>query len=125
MGRQSLITQKKKRGPPATGKGELLGVRMQPPQLAALDAWIVAQADAPSRPEAIRRLVEKALRPTDIRPVSAKAQEKAADLASKEIDKLKARDVDGEEHHQRKRHLIKGPKEFRELRSRRGNKPIE
>jgi hypothetical protein len=35
------------------------------------------------------------------------------------MDKLKAHDVGGEEHHQRKRRLIKGPKEFRELRGRR------
>jgi hypothetical protein len=51
--------------------------------------------------------------------VSVKARERAADLASKEIDKLKAHDIGGEEHHQRKRHLIKGPKKFRELRGRR------
>jgi hypothetical protein len=35
------------------------------------------------------------------------------------MDKLKAHDIGGEEHHQRKRRLIKGPKEFRELRGRR------
>jgi hypothetical protein len=92
---------------------------MQPVQLTALDAWIDSQNEPVSRPEAIRRLVEQALRPTDIRPVSAKAREKAADLASKEIDKLQAHDTGGEELHQRKRHLVKGPKEFRELRGRR------
>ena len=38
-------------------------VRMQPPNLSALDAWIAAQPDPkPSRPEAIRRLVERVLR---------------------------------------------------------------
>ena len=40
--------------------------------------------------------------------MSVKARERAANLASKEIDKLKAHDIGGEEHHQRKRHLIKG-----------------
>jgi hypothetical protein len=50
-------------------------------------------------------------------PTSNKAQEKAAELASKEIDKLKAHDIGGEEHRQRKRHLIKGPNEFRDVRS--------
>jgi hypothetical protein len=39
----------------------MLGVRMQPPALAALDAWINLQDNRPSRPEAIRRLVEQAL----------------------------------------------------------------
>lgn len=41
--------------------GTLVGVRLQPDQLAKVDAWREAQDDAPTRPEAIRRLVEKAL----------------------------------------------------------------
>jgi hypothetical protein len=49
-------------GPPATGKGKPVVVRIQPPQLQALDAWIAEQAPPfPSRPEAIRRLVELGL----------------------------------------------------------------
>lgn len=35
---------------------------MPDPQLAALDAYIAAQPDAPSRPEAIRRLIELGLK---------------------------------------------------------------
>jgi hypothetical protein len=53
--------QSKKRGRPATGTNEAIGVRMSPPQLAAVDAWRRKQPDLPSRPEAIRRLVEQAL----------------------------------------------------------------
>jgi hypothetical protein len=34
---------------------------VQPDQLTALDAWIEAQDTPPSRPEAIRRLVDQAL----------------------------------------------------------------
>jgi hypothetical protein len=62
MKRQSVLSQKK-RGPPATGKGTLIGVRLQPIDLAALDAWIDVQ-DEPklSRPEAIRRLLDASLR---------------------------------------------------------------
>src|SRR5437867_3480158 len=60
MKRQSVLTRKK-RGPPPTGKGELIGVRIQPDQMAALDDWIDEQEDDPSRPEAIRRLVELGL----------------------------------------------------------------
>jgi hypothetical protein len=57
-----MITQKKRRGPLPTGKGHMLGVRVQPPQLKTLDAWIEAQPDPkPSRPEAIRQLLDKAL----------------------------------------------------------------
>jgi len=39
----------------------MIGVRLQPDNLAGLDAWIARQPDAPSRPEAIRRLIERAL----------------------------------------------------------------
>jgi hypothetical protein len=60
MGRQSARPPKK-RGPPATGKGKPILVRLQPAQLAALDAWIARQDARLSRPEAIRRLVEQAL----------------------------------------------------------------
>jgi hypothetical protein len=61
MARQSVLSGKK-RGPPATGKGTLIGVRLQPPDLSALDEWVAAQKDKPSRPEAIRRLVGQVLR---------------------------------------------------------------
>jgi hypothetical protein len=60
MGRQSARPPKK-RGPPATGKGKPILVRLQPAQLAALDAWIARQNAQLSRPEAIRRLLEQAL----------------------------------------------------------------
>jgi hypothetical protein len=40
----------------------MLGVRVQPPEMARLDEWISRQPDPkPSRPEAMRRLVEKGL----------------------------------------------------------------
>jgi len=41
-----------------TGKGQLVGVRLQPDQLAALDHWIEQQPDPkPTRPEAVRRIL--------------------------------------------------------------------
>jgi hypothetical protein len=54
--------------------GTLVGVRLQPDPLAALDAWIAAQPDTPSRPEAVRRLlgralaIEGAIQATDAKP---------------------------------------------------------
>ncbi len=61
MRRQTLLTRKgKKRGPPPTGKGTLIGVRLQPGLLAALDEW-AGRNDGLGRPEAIRRLLEIAL----------------------------------------------------------------
>jgi len=62
MKKQTVIPRKK-RGPPATGKGEPVVVRMHPPMLAGLDEWIAKQKQPfPSRPEAIRRLVEIGLK---------------------------------------------------------------
>jgi hypothetical protein len=61
MGKQTVLA-KKKRGPPPTGKGVQVVVRMQPTPLAALDAWATKQKPKPSRPEAIRRLVELGLK---------------------------------------------------------------
>ena len=56
MSSQTVITQKKKRGPAPTGKGELIGVRIHEPMLGAVDAWISEQPEPkPTRPEAIRR----------------------------------------------------------------------
>lgn len=53
----------KRRGRPATGLGTSINVRLQPDQLAALDRWIDGQDEPrPTRPEAIRQLVEVALK---------------------------------------------------------------
>jgi hypothetical protein len=60
MAKQTVIS-KKKRGPPPTGKGQLIAVRIQPAGLIALDTWIEDQPDEPSRPEAIRRLIADGL----------------------------------------------------------------
>jgi hypothetical protein len=59
----SIRDNPKPRGrPKTTGKGTLLGVRVQPDQLAILDAWIEAQPEPkPSRPEAIRQLFTMSL----------------------------------------------------------------
>jgi hypothetical protein len=118
MKRQSVITQKKKRrGPPPTGKGELVGVRVQPPLLAALDRWITQQTDGPSRPEAIRRLLEQALaRSLDRSPRKQRKAQQASELADRAADHVVDKSVPVEEQQRRKRALIKGPKEFRDIR---------
>ena len=114
---QSVISQKpKKRGPPATGKGERILVRLQRTPLAALDHWIALQEDRPSRPEAIRRIVEQALAGSPSGPGSPQRRAKATDLASKRLDKLIDPAAPEEERQQRKRRLLEGPGEFRELR---------
>jgi hypothetical protein len=114
--RQSMIPQKKRGARPA-GESEPIMVRLRPVPLAALDAWIARQGDAPSRPEAIRRLVDIGLgaeRPTKQR--SPKAVSKAHQLASEQIDKLIKSSLTNEERQHRKRHLLKGPRELRDIR---------
>ena len=64
MTRQTLLSEKpkRKRGPAPSGVGTLVGVRLLPPNLSALDAWIAAHPEPrPSRPEAIRRILSQAL----------------------------------------------------------------
>jgi hypothetical protein len=116
MKRQSLVP-KKRRGPAPTGKGIQIQVRIQPNKLAQLDRWIANQNDRPSRPEAIRRIVERALahssRPKGIK----KKAQKASDLASRAADRIIDKSIPSEEQRRRKRALIKGPKEFRDLRA--------
>jgi Arc/MetJ-type ribon-helix-helix transcriptional regulator len=56
------VLHKKKRGPPATGKTPVASLRLPDQLRGRIDAWIAAQPDPqPSRSEAIRRLLEKAL----------------------------------------------------------------
>ena len=51
----------KKRGRPAIGRGVQINAMLRPETVSALDNWRGVQPDKPSRPEAIRRLVDKAL----------------------------------------------------------------
>jgi hypothetical protein len=58
----SIPDTPKKRGRPSTG-GRQAGimVRLTPPDLATLDAWIAKQPKSVSRPEAIRAMMRAAL----------------------------------------------------------------
>jgi metal-responsive CopG/Arc/MetJ family transcriptional regulator len=59
----SSIPATKKRGRPATGKGDPVQVRLKPELMTALDAWIDRQPERkPSRPEAIRQLLAECLK---------------------------------------------------------------
>ena len=54
------ITRTGKRGRPALGS-KSIHLTLPPDQLAAVDAFAAGEVDSPSRPEAVRRLVAKAL----------------------------------------------------------------
>jgi hypothetical protein len=71
-------------------------VRLLPEQAKSLDAWRAKQTDRPGRPEAIRRLIERAF--------TAAAPSGGDQTATVE------------ERAHRKHRLIKGPREFRDVR---------
>lgn len=61
MAAQPTVIAKKRKGPAPTGKGTPVMVRLQPEQLAALDAWIERRELPVTRPEAIRALLRQVL----------------------------------------------------------------
>jgi hypothetical protein len=121
MARRSVTVRKKKRAAPPAGKGTLIGLRLEPATLARVDRWAASQQDDPSRAEAIRRLVELALAIGQRAGARTKTAAKAAEMASEEIDRLGDPSASDEERQLRKRRLIKGPKEFLDLRRNRPN----
>ena len=95
-----------------------MAFRLSKEKVGEVDAWAARQPDKPGRSEAIRRLVEMALAGSQpIKPRSPQAASQATELAAQQIDKLADPSATAEERHQRKRRLLKGPGEFRELRA--------
>jgi hypothetical protein len=108
----------KKRGRPATGRDPVVPVRLPVELIKTIDKWGRSQADlATSRSEIIRRLVELGLAvSTPTKPTSSREAAKASDMAGRQIDKLANPAMPEEERRARKRRLIKGPREFRDVR---------
>jgi hypothetical protein len=116
MKRQSLVP-KKRRGPPPTGQGIQIQVRIQPDKLVELDRWIAAQSDQPTRPEAIRRIVERTLgRSARPKAANKRKAQKASELAGRAVERIVDKSMPVEEQDRRKHAIINGPKEFREIR---------
>jgi hypothetical protein len=110
-----MAKRKKKQ---SAGAGVQISVRCQPKLLKRIDEWRAKQPGGLSRPQAIRWLAELGLvgsQPMTRR--SPKATSTALDLAGQQIDKLADPSATAEERQQRKRRLLKGPGEFRQLRA--------
>ena len=117
--KKSIPVNKKSRGRPKKVGGvyPVSAVRLPPDLGAAVDKWAERQDDQPTRSEAIRRLVELGLAGRKTAgPPSAKKAERAKQLAGKAIDGLVDPAVPTDEAANRKRRLLKGPEEFREVR---------
>jgi hypothetical protein len=115
MKKSIKVDQKKQRGRPATGRGTMVSSRMPPSTVDAVDEW--AARNETTRSDTIRRLVEIGLGNVKV----ARAQKRsdsptARDLAAVQIDRLADSGAPAEEQASRKRHLLKGPEEFREAR---------
>lgn len=124
--KKSISVNANKRGRPVTtGTGTVIGVRMLDEPLAAVDNWITAQGDPElSRPEAIRRLVELGLAgATAGRAKKSATSSKSSELAGKQLEKMIDPALPAEEREMRKRRLLKGPSEFRDVRKDRKKKP--
>lgn len=120
--RKTVIT-KKRRGPAPTGVGTLVGVRLQPDQLVDLDSWIKRQDAKRTRPEAIRQLLGIGLGSSKVARTPKRSDSLTArDLAAVQIDRLTDSTAPAEEQASRKRRLLKGPEEFRDLRIDRGKR---
>jgi hypothetical protein len=98
--------------------GTLVGVRLQPDQINAIDSWAAKQSPPVTRPEAIRGIIEIGLtfKPSAKPTNRTERSSRARDLASKAVDKLSDPGADPEMRNERRKMLIKGPSEFRETR---------
>jgi hypothetical protein len=86
---QNNVKKTKRRGPLPTGKGTLVGVRLQPRDLKALDFWIQLNGKHQTRPEAIRKLVSIALEITKITAeLASRRSLYASELAVAKINSL-------------------------------------
>jgi hypothetical protein len=110
------MKSRKQRGRLPTGQEPVTAIRLSAGLRAKIDGWARKQPDAPARSEAIRRLVEHALAGSPSAQRSPAARSRATTLASKQLDQLIDPGAPEEERQRRKRRLLKGPDEFRELR---------
>jgi hypothetical protein len=109
--------RKSKRGRPRVDATPV-NTRFPPDELANLDGWIKAQVKPkPSRPEAIRRLVELGLdQSKPLGRTSQKIAQQASALAEREVDRMVDTAAPPKEQAKRKSRLLKGPREFRDIR---------
>lgn len=105
----------RKRGRPATGQDPVTAIRLSAELREIVDHWAARQPDKPRRSEAIRRLLEVGL--AGFKPAGRRSQTaKVLRMAAREIGPLVDKSAPPEERIKRKRRLLKGPREFREMR---------
>ena len=100
---------------PAARRRPLVATQLPAELQNTVDQWAARQPDKPKRSEAIRRLIEAGL--ASSKQTSGRDQAaKALRMAAREIDSLVDKNAPPEQRIRRKRRLLKGPTEFREMR---------
>jgi hypothetical protein len=105
-----------RRGRPSTGYDPVTAIRLSAEIRSAIDAWSKRQVDTPGRSEAIRRLIELGLAVKVSGKKNATQRSRASDMAGSELDKQVDKTASAEDQATRKRRLLKGPQEFRDVR---------
>jgi hypothetical protein len=94
-----------------------MGFRASPVLRAAIVKWAESQPDEPTLSDAIRRLVELGLDTANPpAQTTAKTADKAKELAGDAINHMADKSASADEKASRKRRLISGPEEFRDVR---------
>ena len=111
------------RGRPAGGQTASVAVRLPADLVTTIDAWAAEHIWAgkhtvASRSEVVRRLVEMALAqsPRAKTAGGGVTAQQAAELAERQIDRIIDPTAPADERQARKRHILKGPREFRDIR---------
>ena len=85
--------------------------------LKKIDDWRRKQHHRPSLAVAVRRLAEAGLAGSLTSPAKEGSRRKAAEMADREVERrLADQVVNNEERARRKRQLIQGPREFRDIK---------
>ena len=117
MPKSPSIVKRKTGRPPEISAGAFVGMRLPGTLLKSIDKW-TKQNQVSGRSDAMRRLLELGLvGAPSARQLSKGAKRRAAEMAGQEIDRLGNQTVTEEERARRKRRLIKGPREFRDVRA--------
>ena len=109
---------RRQRDRPAAGRDPVAAIQLPAELTRAADQW--AADHGMSRSEAVINLLEQAL--AMARPRTKASRAKAVQLAAEEIDKMRLPSVSNEEKQTRKRRLLKGPREFRDIRGARSKR---
>jgi hypothetical protein len=111
------MKEPQKRGRPPTGVTPMMGFRADPSLRATIEKWAKQQLDKPKLSEATRRLVELGLTVQSKGRQSSEGQKRRArELAGNAIDGMTEFAAHADDRASRKRHLLGGPEEFRDVR---------